>query len=178
MSRQVCPVCALPIIHASGFEDSPILIVGSSPTDEEQHYMKSFCGVSSRPFKRELFKTTGIDINACRVMLAWFHEKPTGKKKSDCIRACYDYVQSQISGRKLVILVGADAVTMLTGLSINDVNGFDVTEHIIEPKENVRYFALVNYTSMFRSIGEMRFGLKKLKVWKDKYFTTQKEQGE
>lgn len=163
----VCPVCAEEIVRIVGDEQADILLIGSVPNEEELKYHKPFSGGTGQIFRRELFRNADIEINSCRLALLWYHEN---NKNDDCLEVSAELVIQEMIGRKYIILIGAQAVTYFTDLSVDKVNGLEITEAVrISDTEYInsnqsRVFALVNPSSIFaRSVGELRFGLKAIK---------------
>lgn len=167
-----CPVCSEKVVLPGGNKDSNILIIASVPGDDEINFGKPFVGFNGRIFKSELYKEAGLDLASIRQVYLWFHKKGTKKQSKDCLLVSLEQVSKEIGGKDLVILVGADAVTHFTGLSVDDVNGFDVTNDVegdYHDWGNTRFFALCNPNSAYITVGELRFGLKKLKEWIEEY---------
>lgn len=173
-----CPVCSQEIIGAFGDEESDILLIGSIPDDEELKYHRMFTGQVSHIYKKELFHNAGIDLPSTRQVPLWFHDK---SKNPDCLDVSVSLVAEEMKGKKFIILVGAEAVTYFTGLSIDNVNGLDVTDEVrmifdtdsadseepdvFQLTEEMRFFAITSPKTVFRSLGEFRFGLQQLGKW-------------
>ena len=168
-----CPVCSSEIVSPSGDADSTILFIGSCPSDEEIKYGRPFAGQIYPIFKRMLFKIAHIDLTATRQVLLWYHAKPTSKKAlvNDCFVVSKDIVMRELIGKKIVALVGADAVKEFTGKSSDDLAGLDVTMFVDDSYKinNQRFFALPKETSIFRSWGEMQFSLENLQKFLNQY---------
>lgn len=159
----VCPVCANEIVRITGDKDAKILVVGSIPNDDELHYHKPFSGGTGTIFRRELFKNADIDIATCRLAMLWYHEN---NKNSSCLSVSMEQLEQEFRGKKYIILVGAQAVTQYTGLSVDKVSGLDVTEYVAPEllSTDARVVALVNPSTVFmRGVGELRFGLSSIK---------------
>lgn len=162
-----CPVCSEQVIQAFGDVDSQILLVGSSPSEEEIKYNRPFTGHTIHIWKKELFKLAKIDLTATRQVLVEYHD---GIKKSDCAQVSLSLVEKEFENKQIVILVGASAVKTFTGKSIDDVNGLDVTQEVYEFQEEMLatqhpdmiFFAVSSPKSVFKSLGEVRFGLTQL----------------
>jgi hypothetical protein len=129
-----------------------------------------FYGATGQIFRREFNKCVGIELSDCHITSLYIHDKPKKKADQRCIALGEDMCLEKITLKKYVVLIGADAVRWATGLSIDDVNGFDVTSDLISPleyyKDSVKFRALVNPSSTWSSgLGELRFGLRQMKGW-------------
>lgn len=168
MITQYCPVCADEVtVRITGDERSDILIVGSIPNDEEMKYHKPFSGATGHIFRRELFRNADIDMSFCRLAMLWYH---ANNKNDNCLSVSAELVTQEMIGRKFIILVGAAAVSYFTSLSVDKVNGLEITECVrINDTEYLnsnesRCFALVSPGTVFnRGVGELRFGMKNIK---------------
>jgi len=169
----ICPYCSETGLKDWGDLESEILLVGSAPSDEELHYSKMFYGATGQIFRREFNKCVGIELSDCHITSLYIHDKPKKKADQRCIALGEDMCLEKITLKKYVVLIGADAVRWATGLSIDDVNGFDVTSDLILSSETIEAFlvdtkfrALVNPSSTWSSgLGELRFGLRQMKGW-------------
>lgn len=163
MTIAVCPVCADEIVRISGEENSEYLIIGSVPSDDESHYHKPFTGGTGQIFRRELFKHLNLDLAECRTAYLWYH---ANNKNLDCLEVSMELIEPEWKGKKYIILVGAQAVTQFSSLSVDKTNGLEITEYIAPEflSDGARVFALVNPGTVFmRGVGELRFGLKSIK---------------
>jgi hypothetical protein len=166
----ICPYCSEEGMKDWGDLESNILLIGSAPSEEELHYHKMFYGAVGQIFRREINKFAGIELSDCHVTSLFIHDKP--KKKGDirCIELGQELCLQKIATKQYVVLIGADAVRWATGLSIDDVNGFDVTSDLILSSyfygEAIKFRALVNPSSTYSGgLGELRFGLTQMKGW-------------
>lgn len=162
-----CPVCAERVIGAHGDTDSEILLVGSAPSEDEIYFNRPFTGPTINIFRKELHKNAKIDLSQTRQILAHYHDK---LKKADCVAVSMSLVMKEIEGKKVVVLVGADAVREFTGLSVQDTNGLCVTDEVRKFMEDeklhgVKFFSISSPQTVFRSLGEFRFGLIQLGKW-------------
>lgn len=160
----VCPVCARTVVKPGGDTMSDTLFISSVPSDDELRFGVSYVGFSGKIFKNELYKATKVELNSCRHVYLWFHEKKATKKGADCFAVSIDAMQKELIYKTKVILVGADAVRHFTGLSVDDVNGLDVTE-MVDDEDGRRYFALCSPANALSSVGELRFALNNLNTW-------------
>jgi hypothetical protein len=155
-----------------GDSESNIILVGSAPSEEEVHYLKMFYGATGQVFRREMLKYAGLEISDCLVTSLFVHSKAKRKADPRCALLGEEMCLEKIATKKYVVLIGADAVRWATGLSVDDVNGFDVTSDLILSSETIvflvdtKFRALVNPSSTWSSgLGELRFGLKQMKGW-------------
>lgn len=166
----ICPYCSKAGMKDWGDLDSNVLLVGSAPSEEEVHYSKMFYGATGQLFRREMLKYAGVEISDCHITSVYIHDKPKKKGDQRCITLGEELCLEKIATKKYVVLIGADAVRWATGLSIDDVNGFDVTSDLILSSEfyddATKFRALVNPSSTWSSgLGELRFGLRQMKGW-------------
>lgn len=167
MTSPVCPVCSDEVVRMSGDVQSEYMIIGSVPSDEEIKYHKPFTGGTGQIFRRELFRHADIDLSTCRTALLWYH---ANNKNDDCLSISTEMIMEELPTKKVIILVGAQAVSYFTDLSVDKVNGLEITEYTklgdekyINPDFS-RIFALVNPGTVFlRGVGELRFGLRAIK---------------
>lgn len=166
----ICPYCSETGLKDWGDLESNILLVGSAPSDEELHYNKMFYGATGQIFRREFNKGVGVELSDCHITSLYIHDKPKKKADQRCITLGEEMCLDKITTKKYVVLIGADAVRWATGLSIDDVNGFDVTSDLVLSSGDTIYLAkfraLVNPSSTWSSgLGELRFGLRQMKGW-------------
>lgn len=166
----ICPYCAETGLKDWGDLESSILLVGSAPSEEELHYSKMFYGATGQIFRREINKYGGVELSDCHITSLYVHDKPKKKADQRCIKLGEDMCLEKIATKKFVVLIGADAVRWATGLSVDDVNGFDVTTDLLLSSQfyddHTKFFAMVNPSSTWSSgLGEMRFALKNMRQW-------------
>jgi uracil-DNA glycosylase len=161
---KLCPACAEKTLHASGDSMSDILFIASVPGDDEIKFSTPFVGYNGKIFKSILFKRTGIDLLQTRYVYLWYHAKKSSKKAQDCFAVSLSQVMNEFIYKKKIILIGAEAVRHFTGMAVDSVNGMDVTDQI-EDAGDVRYFAMVNPNTVFKSVGEIYYAMDKLKEW-------------
>ena len=143
---------------------SEILLIASIPGEDELKFSRPFVGFNGKIFKNILFKYTGVDLLQTRFVYLWYHAKKGSKKSQDCFAVSLSQVMNEFMYKKKIILIGAEAVRHFTGLAVDAVSGMDVTDQI-EDAGDVRYFAMVNPNTVFKSVGEMYFAMGKLKEW-------------
>lgn len=164
----ICPYCNETGLKDWGDTSSNIILVGSAPSEEELHYLKMFYGATGQIFRREMYRYAGLEISDCHITSLFIHGKAKRKADPRCAQLGEELCLEKIPTKKFVVLVGADAVRWATGLSIDDVNGLDVTYEVIPPleefKDAMTFFAMVNPSSTWSSgLGELRFSLNNLK---------------
>lgn len=167
--QQHCPVCTNPVVSPSGSKESNLLIVSSVPNDEDLHYHKSFAGSMGIIFRREMYRIADIQLPECRITSYQFHDK---MKDERCERLSTEMMIEEFRDKTHIVLVGAPVVAWATGLGIDDVNGLDVTSHLLTEvtpfisRKTQKVFAMVNPNSIWsRGIGELRFALSELRGW-------------
>lgn len=160
---QVCPVCSETVVSAYGDKESEILFIGSEVSEDEVKYHRPFTGQAFHIWKKLLFQRAHIDLTSTRMVNIWYHPKC----KSDCQLVSLEQVEKEIIDAKFVILVGADAVSYFTGLSVDNCNGLDITSEVAEEMtvSGRVFFALASPQGIFRAHGEIYFGLDELGKW-------------
>jgi uracil-DNA glycosylase len=161
-----CPVCSQKIILPRGNQNAKILIVGGLPTEEDIETNEPFAGQMGAILRRALMRNAKLDVMTIRRVLLHLHLPSKGTKKeiklqnNNCLQIGHDLVIEEAQNKKLVILVGAQAVKHFTGMSVDDTNGLTV------PCEywKAETFAFVSPGSVFSTVGEMRFACGKLKT--------------
>ncbi len=155
---EVCPVCFDKLVQPTGNPKSEILLVGSAPGEQELLELEAFVGWTGKNFRREL-AIAGLDFYQCRSTNLWLH-KPN--KSEECFNFCLEQVIKEAIGKKLILLMGAETVSFLTGHKVSDVCGLWVES---------TYFSCDKIMAMFNpaqlthgGIGEIRLALKKLMV--------------
>ena len=159
MAKQ-CPICEKKYINYMG--DGDILFLGSTPTEDELAYMKPFAGRNIQMWKSHLLQYANLDLHSCRYGLLNAHIT----KNEDCTNFNQYMAMKEIAEVQRVILVGADVCKWMTGYSINQVNGMDVSELIdYHDVGNVRFFAMVTPVTVYATQGEYYYAMKKLGEW-------------
>ena len=155
-----CPICEGSYIPYMG--DGDVLILGSTPNEEELQYGKPFAGRNIALWKSHLMKYAKLDLHACRFGLLNTH---SSKKEftAECQAYNEQLAREEIAQVSRVVLVGADSVKWLTSYKIGQVNGMDVTTLI--DGGDTRFFAMVTPATLFASQGEYYFAMERLGEW-------------
>lgn len=150
-----CPVCGTAIIDPIGNPDSPILLIGEFPGDEEIKKGIPFVGPTGNVLKTELHYL-GIDISQLRVTNLWLH-KPNGNE--ECYKHGLEQAIKEAKGKKLVLLIGSDVVKEFADKKVYDVNGLQVKSKWI----SAPCFCVLNPAIVFKrgGVGEVRLAIQK-----------------
>jgi uracil-DNA glycosylase family 4 len=138
-----------------GNKNSPILIVGEFPGEDEISKGIPFTGATGIVLRYELAKV-GIDLNSVRRCNIWQHKS---NKKKECFNAGVEVVIKEAANRKLVLLIGSATVKYFIGEKVSEVNGLEFAS----PYISATTIACVQPATIFQargSIGEIRFALK------------------
>lgn len=151
-----CPICHTEdVVFPSGSPNSPVLIIGEFPGDEEIRYSKPFVGATGELFKKELLHL-GVTLNEFRVTNLWMH-KPN--KNDECLKYSATKAIAEAKGKQAILLVGSDTVSYFTDYKVMDVNGLKVKSSLLSAPI---IMACVNPAEVFHgSVGELRLSLKK-----------------
>lgn len=151
-----CPICntedcVLPI----GPENSPVLIIGSFPGDEELKEGKPMVGKNGGILKAELSKNK-ISMRLIRITNLWLH-KPN--ENAGCLAHCAKQAIHEARGKKAILLVGADAVKYFCSCSVEDYNGLQLkSDYLSAPV----IMGCVQPVSVFHGgSGELQLAIKK-----------------
>lgn len=150
-----CPHCSQAIIDPMGNIDSPILLIGEFPGDEEISKGIPFVGPTGNVLRTEL-RYLGIDISQLRVTNLWLH-KPN--KNEECYKHGLEQAIKEAKGRKLVMLIGSDVVSEFADKKVYDVNGLIVKSKWI----SAPCFCMLNPAIVFKrgGVGEIRLAIQK-----------------
>jgi len=160
-----CPICEQAYIPYMG--DGSVLILGSSPTEDEMQYGRPFTGRNMQLWKSHLMQYAKLDFHDCRFGLLNTH---TSKKDfaKECEQFNVQLAIKEMSQISKVIFVGADSTRLFTGYKISQVNGLDVSDLVVPDFgeiDNIRFFAMVTPATIFTSQGEYYFAMNKLGEW-------------
>ncbi len=156
MSRVACPKCGNLLIPPTGLEQADILLIGEYPSYDHIRSGRLLGDAKVDEILRKELSRVGIQLSACRYINVWQH----GKNKECDPQWHIDHILPEISGHKLVILMGAEATRAFVGKGIMEVAGLFVKSKLF-PK--VKFFAIPNAATLLRGdIGEMRLALEKL----------------
>ena len=165
-NETICPVCkSTEVCTAYGPMDSPVLIVGDCPDSKSNMditYNIPFInkssgyrsGTATGTILFQLLKSLNWDYNHFRRMYLWGH-KPNGDEK------CYNYWKSQVIkeaiGKKIVLMIGTDAVKEFTGKSVMDVCGVKTQSEFI----SAPILPCISLSAVFLSAGEVKLVMEK-----------------
>ena len=151
-----CPACGSEdVVPPSGKKDSPILIVGEFPGEEEIKEGRPFVGAMGGVFKVELAKL-GIDIKALRICNLWQH---TPNKNKECLDYGLKTVIKEADGRQAILLIGSDTVKLLCDKSVSATTGLEVKSSYLSAPI---IMSCIQPAIVFHSsVGEFRLSLQK-----------------
>jgi uracil-DNA glycosylase family 4 len=151
-----CPICHNEdCVPASGPRNSPILIVGEFPGQEEIKHGKPLVGRTGTVLRNEL-AYLGLDMNAMRLCNLWLHE-PNGNE--ECLQYGASQVIKEATGRKAIFLLGSDVVKYFCGLDVSKVTGLKVTSTYLSAP---LIMASYNPAIVFKgTVGEARLAIQK-----------------
>lgn len=162
-----CPICKeLELIPAIGPEDSPILLFGPFPGEEEIKKGEPWVGTTGGVLKWELMRV-GIDFDKCRVTNLWLHEpidKPPKTRPNPLYPLELDWHRSQLKqearGKAGILAMGASTSKLFFGRSIDDITGCRVQSRHL-PDANF-IIACYNPAVVFHSVvGEVRLAIRR-----------------
>jgi uracil-DNA glycosylase family 4 len=151
-----CPACGSDeIVPPAGKKDSPILIVGEFPGEEEIKEGRPFVGAMGSIFKIELSKL-GIDMKALRICNLWQHP-PT--KNKECLDYGMKTVIAEAVDRKAILLIGSDTVKLFCDKSVAATTGLEVKSPYLSAP---LVMSCIQPAIVFHSsVGEFRLSLQK-----------------
>lgn len=152
-----CPACAEPAIMPSGPKNSPVLIIGEFPGNDEMEHGRPFTGKTGKILRAEL-RRIGIEFMLCRVTNLWMH-LPNGDES--CFKAGLDAVLEEAKGRKAILLIGSECADVFLGKGVMEVAGLE-TESTVLSSDLI--MASPNPAMVFQpnqGVGEVRFALQK-----------------
>lgn len=142
-----------------------ILWLASRPTDEEYQYGRLIAGETGEVIRKEFLALAKIDPLTFSRASLWLHPINL-KNERGCFDVGLDTVLSFASDKRIIILVGADAVSHFTSLKVSDVTGLEVTSECnLFPKAQ-HVFAMMSPGIAFsKGIGEVRFAINNIKSY-------------
>ena len=153
-----CHVCgSSKVVPPVGNKNSPILIVGDFPVDEDVTTGVPMTGPMGRVLRQELGHL-GIDVKQLRRMNLWKH--PVNKNPA-CFKLGTEEVLREAKDRKIILLLGSDVVKLFIGKSVMDLNGLIVESSLYF---SCPVFCCINPAIVYqrgKGIGEVRFALTK-----------------
>jgi len=183
MIIQTCPICGENIVAPRGDKNSKVLLIVSNPTEFDAK-MGVVLSEHLHLLRREMLPL--FDILTKRIVPSYFHSKTkleienikdddeeVDKKEitnsnidlvgQSCLTLSHTLLFDELNNKKIIIGIGSDAVSYLTDekYSVDAVSGLELTEDWIYGKQfpKTRVFALVDYRSMYKAVGEFRKSL-------------------
>lgn len=151
-----CPVCHKDdCVPPYGKKNSPVLIIGDAPGDDELKTGRPFSGATGKILRIELAKL-GVDVKAIRLCNIWYH-KPNAS--ADCLDFGFQLAIKEAKDRKAVLLIGAEVVKKFTGMHVSEVTGLEVKSSYLSAP---LVMACVQPAVVFHDVvGDFRLSLKK-----------------
>jgi len=153
---KACPLCQAGLVHPRGPADSPILVVGDQPGWKEKMRGLPLVGETGEVLAAELTRV-GLALDDFRLTNLWLHDVAPDElewHKTQLIR--------ELSGRKLILVMGAQVVMALTGQKVSEVTGLEVRSPFV-PK-GAKLLASVNPAIVFKEgsvVGELRLAVER-----------------
>jgi len=142
------------LVLPSGNKNSPIMLVGEFPGDEELKVGQPFVGPAGRVLKSELGKL-GFSIHNAVLTNLWLHTK---NDNEDCFNEGLERLLKLSKGKELILLLGSDTVSFFTDYKVMEVSGLIVESTYFSGK----VMACPNPASVFYgTVGEVRLSLEK-----------------
>ena len=196
-SQFTCPVCGSDqIVPAIGNKNSPILIVGEYPGEEELKYSKPMVGPMGTVLRQEL-SYLGFDIKSARRTNLWRHppntsplytppksiginkegkfaptKAPPKQLSKQCLQDGIEEVIKDARGKKAILLLGDETVKIFLDKPVTKIAGLLVKSNYFSAKIVV---ACPNPAMMFhagKGVGEVRLALKKFVGYLEEYGIT------
>lgn len=160
----ICPVCKEDVIMPYGPKNSPILIIRSEPNEKEAH-TRPFNDRTGDILRKEMY-IVGLNLLDCRQAVLWNHRLT----EEGCDEFCEFQLYPEMKDKKLIILVGAEAVKHFTNgqFGVSEVMGLDISEEIVVGTEffpfDCAFYAMESPAIAFvKGVGELRFALNNIK---------------
>lgn len=151
-----CPICGnKQCVPPCGYKNSPILVIGEKPGDEEVKKGRPMIGKMGEVLKMELGRL-GVDFNRMRLCNLWQH---IPNDNEDCYKEGMKTVIQEAKGKKAILLLGSDAVKCFTGENVSNVCGLNLhSDYLSAPI----IIACVNPAQVWHgNLGEMRLAFRK-----------------
>lgn len=158
--KMLCPVCGNTGVYGRGRTDSDRLIILSHPDWADIVGGLPFSIVPKKNtggyvMQREM-RRVGLELSDFRTVCLWPHENT---KDIRCMEAQEQLVLEEAKGKRVILLVGAQAVGHFTGYKVSDVNGLPLESGALSAPI---IYPLVNPSGVLvagQGLGELRFGL-------------------
>ena len=153
----ICNVCRHKIVEGS-ISHSNLLIITDAPTPIDMQMGYLFA--SSQRYttvgtilRREL-ELLGMFLQDHAVISLWQHLENGNEK---CYQIGYNAVLDAAKHKDAILLLGAEVVTLFTGMSVSDVSGLQVDSPSLSAKLVVAMYS--PSIAFQRGFGEVRYGL-------------------
>lgn len=163
IAKNKCSGCGDSVLQPMGKKDSPVLLLGDEPTDQDYASGYPFAGPYGTILEGE-FHYLGFRLRDIRRMYVWPHYNT---KKPECFQDGLNRVFQEARGRKIIILMGAQVVKYFTGKSIMQVSS------LITPAEyfpNAIVIPAPSVSTIFKDVGEFRLALDVVKEELEKVY--------
>ncbi len=158
--KMLCPVCGNTGVYGRGSGASGRLIILSHPDWADIVGGLPFSIVPKKNtggyvMQREM-RRVGLELSEFRTVCLWPHENI---KDNRCMEAQEKLVLEEAKGKRIILLVGAQAVGHFTGYKVSDVNGLPLESGALSAPI---IYPLVNPSGVLvagQGLGELRFGL-------------------
>lgn len=153
-----CFVCGKEkIILPTGDFNSPILLIGDKPGDEEIEEGRAFVGPTGRVLTNELRKH-GLRLRDFRATNMWIHK---ANKSEECFDLSIKTLLTETQDKKMIVLIGSDTVKYFTGKKVSEWNGLYTHSELLGD-----VFILTQPATAFHGgLGEARFGIERLSLF-------------
>lgn len=149
---KMCELCHKHyLVVPAGPPDSPVLLVGSAPGDEEMEALKPWMGPAGKALRSE-FERVGLDIDDFRQTYLWLHPKD-----KEC-KVFYhrERLDVEMKGRKFIVLFGADVVKNVLESKVSEISS------LVKKTEFGAVMAIENPSNAVEgSHGELRLGVER-----------------
>ena len=160
----VCPACSNKVIMP--VQKGSVLWLASRPSDEEYDYGRILSGETGDLVRKEFFLTAKVDTQTFSRASLWLHPIVKGKGGEGCFEVGLNTVLDFAKDKRIIILVGSEAVKHFTSLNVSECNGLDVTSECFLFPNAERVFAMTNPAVAFtKGIGEVRFAINNMKEY-------------
>lgn len=155
-----CSICGHKLVQPAGPKTSEVLLIGERPGYQELSALKPFVGDAGDVLRAELGRC-GVDLWRLRLTNLWLHAVPDDDDQAEkCLEFCLQQLMLEAKGKKAILLIGSDTVSLLCDEKVTDVCGLAVKSTYL--KDVPLVMAVTNPAICFhRSVGETRLGLQK-----------------
>jgi uracil-DNA glycosylase family 4 len=151
-----CPICSSEdVVPPVGNPNSPILIIGAFPGDEEVKEGRPMVGRNGTILSDEL-RRCSVDMKRLRITNLWQHPK---NENAGCLVHWGKAAIAEAKGKKAILLIGAETVKYFCGCSVEAYNGLLVkSDYLSVPI----VMACIQPVNVFKGgLGEFRLSVEK-----------------